>query len=63
MATQLNPTHNPALKSWVTSANVTGGDFPIQNLPHGVFRRFGGSETFRGGIAIGNQVYFATNLP
>ena len=32
----INPTHNPALRSWVTSANRSDTDFPIQNLPMGV---------------------------
>jgi fumarylacetoacetase len=31
--TMLNETHDPALRSWVPSANVAGSDFPIQNLP------------------------------
>ena len=31
-----DPTLDPALKSWVESAN-NGGDFPIQNLPIGIF--------------------------
>src|SRR6186713_1841276 len=35
----LNATHDPALKSWVESANQPGTDFPIQNLPFAVFRR------------------------
>jgi fumarylacetoacetase len=52
----LNPTHNPALKSWVASANQPGCDFPIQNLPFGVFRRAGSTESFRGGVAIGDQI-------
>jgi fumarylacetoacetase len=56
MSTQLNETHDPALASWVASANEPAGDFPIQNLPFAVFRRAGGNETFRGGVAIGDQV-------
>jgi fumarylacetoacetase len=52
----LDASHDPALKSWVASANVAGGDFPLQNLPFGVFRRAGSSERFRGGVAIGDQV-------
>jgi fumarylacetoacetase len=40
----------------VASANDPAGDFPIQNLPFAVFRRAGGNETFRGGVAIGDQV-------
>jgi fumarylacetoacetase len=52
----LNPTHDPALRSWVPSANEPGCDFPIQNLPFGRFRPFGSSEPFRIGVAIGDQV-------
>ncbi|HEX6137755.1 MAG TPA: fumarylacetoacetase [Casimicrobiaceae bacterium] len=51
-----NETHDPALASWVESANAAGTDFPIQNLPFGVFRRAGSSESFRGGVAIGSQI-------
>ncbi len=51
-----NETHNPALRSWVSSANLTGCDFPIQNLPFAVFRRQGSHEAFRGGVAIGDQI-------
>lgn len=54
--TTLNETHDPSLSSWVASANQTGNDFPIQNLPFAVFRRKGTQEAFRGGIAIGDQV-------
>jgi fumarylacetoacetase len=52
----LNSTHDPALKSWVPSANLPDSDFPIQNLPFGVFRRAGSREDFRGGVAIGDQI-------
>ncbi len=52
----LNETHDVALKSWVTSANEPGCDFPIQNLPFAVFRRKNSNEKFRGGVAIGDQV-------
>ena len=52
----LNETHAPELSSWVESANRPGTDFPIQNLPHGVFRRRGTEEEFRGGIAIGDSI-------
>ena len=37
----LNESHDPALRSWVESANEPGTDFPIQNLPFCVFRRRG----------------------
>lgn len=53
---QLNETHDPALTSWVESANQPDCDFPIQNLPFAVFRRRGSDEAFRGGVAIGDQI-------
>jgi len=49
-------THDPELKSWVESANDPASDFPIQNLPFGVFRRKGAKEKPRGGVAIGDQI-------
>lgn len=52
--THLNETHDPALRSWLASANVANTDFPIQNLPFAVFRRKG--EGWRGGVAIGDEV-------
>ena len=52
----LNETHDAGLQSWVTCANTGSSDFPIQNLPFAVFRRKNSSETFRGGVAIGDQV-------
>ena len=52
----LNGTHDPALKSWVKSANEAGAEFPIQNLPLGVFRANGPEEYMRGGVAIGDQI-------
>jgi fumarylacetoacetase len=42
--------------SWVVSANGGNVDFPIQNLPFGIFRRKRSSESFRGCVAIGDQV-------
>jgi fumarylacetoacetase len=51
---QLDATHDPARRSWVESANRPDSDFPIQNLPWGVFRRAG--EPARGGIAIGDRI-------
>ena len=55
MTALLNETHDPERKSWIDSANEPGCDFPIQNLPFGVFRRQG-RETARVGVAIGDQV-------
>jgi fumarylacetoacetase len=53
----LDASHDPGLISWVESANEPGTDFPIQNLPFGVFRRKGSKEEPRGGVAIGDQVF------
>ena len=47
-------THAPGLTSWVASANTPGCDFPIQNLPLGIFSLAGGAP--RGGVAIGDRV-------
>lgn len=55
-ALALNATHDPQRRSWLDSANVEGGDFPIQNLPLAVFRRTASGESFRGGVAIGDQI-------
>ncbi len=52
----LNETHDPALLSWVASANTGTSDFPVQNLPFAVFRRTACDEVFRGGVAIGDQI-------
>ena len=54
--TPLNETHDPKLSSWVASANDGRTDFPIQNLPFAIFRRKGGTEAWRGGVAIGDQI-------
>ncbi len=54
--TGLNETHDVALRSWVESANAGETDFPVQNLPLGVFRRKGTNEAFRGGVAIGSEI-------
>ena len=48
------------LKSWVASANATTTDFPLNNLPCGVFSRPGASR--RCGVAIGDFVLDATGL-
>src|ERR671922_1929473 len=58
----LDETHDPALTSWVESANAPGCDFPIQNLPFGVFRRKGSKEPPRGGVAIGDQILDLASL-
>ena len=50
-----NATLNPSLRSWVTTANLSGSDFPIQNLPFGRFRTIS-TEPWRIGVAIGDMV-------
>src|SRR5213596_1202347 len=55
MNTTVYDSHNPALQSWVESANDPATDFPIQNLPFGRFRIEGDSD-WRIGVAIGDQV-------
>ncbi len=52
MSHTIDETHDPALRSWVATANGHP-DFPIQNLPFGVFRDAAG---VRPGVAIGDQV-------
>ncbi|HEX4407608.1 MAG TPA: fumarylacetoacetase [Xanthobacteraceae bacterium] len=54
MTITLNETHDPARRSFVDSANEPGADFPIQNLPFGVFRVQG--QQARVGVAIGDQI-------
>src|SRR5450759_2018821 len=49
-------TNDPHCRSWVPTANRGGVDFPIQNLPIAEFRRRDSCESFRGGIAIGDQI-------
>lgn len=48
------------MRSWVESANVPGTDFPIQNLPFGVFSTDGEPESGRVGVAIGDQILDVT---
>ena len=51
----IDKTHDPGLRSWVDSANRPGCDFPIQNLPVGVFHAPGETRT-RPGVAIGDFI-------
>lgn len=53
----MNPTTDPALRSWLAVA--ADSHFPIQNLPYGVFRR--GTEA-HAGVAIGEQILDLTVL-
>jgi fumarylacetoacetase len=53
----LDETHDPRIASWVPSAADSAGDFPLQNLPLGVFRRRGGGPSApRIGVAIGTDI-------
>ncbi|WPY96349.1 fumarylacetoacetase (plasmid) [Limimaricola variabilis] len=42
------------IRSWVESANAPGCDFPLNNLPYGVFSTTGGAP--RCGTAIGDRI-------
>ncbi len=56
MSYSVNDTHATGLRSWVESAQHQGTDFPIQNLPFGVFRRQRAREDARVGVAIGDAI-------
>jgi fumarylacetoacetase len=51
----IDETHDPNLRSWVDSANIPGCDFPIQNLPLGVFQTSNSVQP-RVGVAIGDSI-------
>jgi fumarylacetoacetase len=54
---KIDETHDPAAQSWVETANAPASEFPLQNLPFGVFRsRKSRGEAPRGGVAIGEQI-------
>ena len=60
---QLNETHDAALRSWLDSANDPAADFPIQNLPFGVFRpRDNTAQAWRVGVALGDQIVDLASL-
>jgi fumarylacetoacetase len=48
----MDDTHDPSLASWIESAE--GSDFPIQNLPLGIFSEAKGTR--RPGVAIGDYI-------
>lgn len=54
MTHELNSTHDHELRSWLDSANEPGCDFPVQNLPFGVFSRDESDPLV--GVAIGDQI-------
>jgi fumarylacetoacetase len=49
-------THRADLRCWVESAADPDSDFPIQNLPLGMFRRSRNEDAWRAGMAIGDQI-------
>jgi fumarylacetoacetase len=49
-----NETNDPSRRSWVGSANEADAEFPIQNLPFGIFDAGDGDPRF--GIAIGDRI-------
>ncbi|MFL6450010.1 MAG: fumarylacetoacetase [Bryobacteraceae bacterium] len=51
----IDETHDPQLESWVESANQPDCDFPIQNLPVGVFVH-GSDIRPQAGVAIGDSI-------
>jgi fumarylacetoacetase len=59
MTSAIDETHDPKWQSWVASANGHS-DFPLQNLPLGVFSPPGNNvpdARARGGIAIGDKIF------
>jgi fumarylacetoacetase len=61
MTIDLNATHDPLRKSWIESANATDTDFPIQNLPFGLFRTRPDGPG-RGGVALGDMIVDLAHL-
>ena len=55
MTAGVDATHDPSLQSWVATANDPASEFPIQNLPFGIFRRRG-AAVGTVGIAIGDRI-------
>jgi fumarylacetoacetase len=59
MTSPIDETHDPKRQSWVASANGHA-DFPLQNLPLGVFSPPGNyvpDAKARGGMAIGDKIF------
>ena len=55
---RLDQTHDPSLVSWVGGAD-SGSDFPVQNLPLGIFSEAKGLR--RPGVAIGDYILDLTS--
>ncbi len=56
MRPALDETHASNAQSWIETANLAGSDFPIQNLPFGIFQRRDASVEARVGVAIGDRI-------
>ena len=60
---ELDSTHDPAVSSWLERSGTDNGgdaDFPVQNLPFGIFdpgpAGSGGASDPRGGVRIGSKI-------
>ena len=53
-------THVPLMRSWVDSANTPDTDFPLNNLPYGVFSTLRSER--RCGVAIGEMIVDVAGL-
>jgi fumarylacetoacetase len=58
----LNETHDKNLKSWVETANSKKSEFPIQNLPFGIFKPIGSDDLGQACIGIGDQIVVLEKL-
>jgi fumarylacetoacetase len=56
----IDATHDPTRVSWVRGAGA-GSDFPLQNLPLGIFSEAAGAR--RPGVAIGDYVLDLAGIP
>src|ERR1700753_1064708 len=56
MSLRLDDTHDSSRRSFVDEANDPKTDFPIQNLPFGIFST-GEDSSPRVGVAIGDRVF------
>ena len=53
-STAIDATHRAELQSWIDAAQHPDSDFPIQNLPLGIFRT--PEQSPRPGVAIGDRI-------
>ena len=56
MSDQIDETHDARLHSWIASSRRPDTDFPLQNLPFGVFRRRQVGAPARVCVAIGDEI-------